>query len=200
MSGTTARPMFIVFEGLDGAGKTSLARRTAESIDAEFLTTPSLALRPYRDVVVASFGGCQEACQLFYLATVFAAAREVRAHLDAGRSVVLDRYLLSTQAYAAFRGSALELDHLASLLVPADLTVFVDAPLAVRVERLAQRGTTAADRETMSPDADARLHVEYSARMGLAITGQVLHLDSASASVDSLVPKVVEAITRRVSP
>lgn len=39
---------------------------------------------------------------------------------------------LSTQAYAAFRGSQLNLDDTSDLLEPADLTVFLDTPLEVR--------------------------------------------------------------------
>lgn len=94
------RPRFIVFEGLDGAGKSSCARRTAELLDAEYLTTPSHKLRKYRNEVVDSFGSCQEAIQFFYFATVLAASAEAKSCLDDGRSVVLDRYFLS---YASSR-------------------------------------------------------------------------------------------------
>lgn len=193
-------PVFIAFEGLDGSGKTTLARRTAEELGAAFMTTPSEDVRRYRDDLMTSLGGCQEAAQLFYLATVFAAAREIEAHLKGGRSVVLDRYFLSTQAYAAFRGSALDLDHLAALLVPADLTVFVDAPLAVRIERLSQRGASAADRETMVPAADARLRAEHVARFGLPVVGELAALDSSAQTIEELVARITAmaaAVPRR---
>ncbi len=103
-------PVFVVFEGLDGAGKTTVARRVAATMNAAYLTTPSAAVRVFRDDLIRDFGGSQEAAHLFYLATVFAASREVDALIVQGRSVVLDRYLLSTQAYAEFRGSALRLE------------------------------------------------------------------------------------------
>lgn len=194
MSAASRRPGFVAFEGLDGAGKTTLARMTAEALDAELMTTPSPDVRRYRDELIASFAGCQEAGQLFYLATVFAASAEIRARLAAGRSVVLDRYFLSTQAYAAFRGSTLAIDHLGELLVPADLTVFVHAPLDIRLARLAVRGATAADRETMAPAADARLRAEHEQRLDLPVVGRALRLDSSTTPPEALVATVLAAL------
>lgn len=190
MSSIDRAPVFIVFEGLDGAGKTTLAHRTAAALGVEVMTTPSPSVRRYRDELVAGFAGSQEAAQLFYLATVFAASREVRARLDAGQSVVLDRYFLSTQAYAAFRGSALGLDELSALLVPADLTVFVHASLAIRVGRIARRGASAADQETMTAAADQRLRAEHVARFALPVVGRVVHLDNSVEAVEVLVAKI----------
>ena len=70
------------------------------------------------------------------------------------------RHFLSTQAYAAFRGSKLRLDDLGALLQPADLTFFLHADLEVRRMRLTTRGPSAADRETLAIDADRRLRAE----------------------------------------
>jgi dTMP kinase len=196
MTRALERPVFVVFEGLDGSGKSTVARKVAEALSAEFLTTPSRSVRRYRDEIISGFGGSQEACQLFYLSTVFGAAHEVRALLDCGRSVVLDRYFLSTQAYAAFRGSVLRLDGLGDLLVPADLTVLMDAPVYVRVDRLAQRGESAADRETLAPAADSRLRAEHAARLTLPVLGRVLHLDCGVMGPDALVERVIGALTQ----
>lgn len=189
------RSRLVVFEGLDGAGKSTLAARTAAALGAPCMTTPSPRVRGFRDELLASYDGCQEAAQLFYLSTVFAASREIANVLAAGRSVVLDRYFLSTQAYAAFRGSTLAIDGLAAALVPADLTVFVEAPLDVRLARLARRGVTAADRETMAPAADARLRHEHERRFGLAVVGRLLRLDTSLEDVDTLVARVLAALT-----
>jgi dTMP kinase len=175
----STQPHFIVFEGLDGAGKTTAAKSAAEALGATYLTTPSTAVRAYRDELIASFGGNQEAAQHFYLATVFDASSKVRSLLRAGGSVVLDRYFLSTQAYAAFRGSELGLDENGRLLQPAHLTVFLDAPLEVRRARLAARGQSAADRETLSPEADARIRAEHMKRSQLGVVGRFLRVDGA---------------------
>lgn len=151
-------------------------------------------MRGFRDALIESFGGCQEAAHLFYLGTVFAASREIEALLARGQSVVLDRYFLSTQAYAAFRGSRVQLDETQGLLVPAHLTVLVEAPLSVRRARLIARGLSPADRETMEDEAEARLRAEHDRRLGLPVMGRVLRLDSAVATVDALVATVLDEV------
>ena len=189
-------PVFIVFEGLDGSGKSTCAKWVADELGAEFMTTPSLEMRAYREDIITSFAGCQEACQLFYLATVFAASARAGELLSGGRSVVLDRYFLSTQAYAAFRGSTLDLDTIARQLLPADITVFLDVPLSTRRARVSKRGATVADRETMSPEADAALLRTHAERFGLPVVGRLLRLDGDRLSPGEVVSRVLDAAGR----
>lgn len=192
---TSRRPVFIVFEGLDGSGKTTAARRTAEVLGAVFLTTPSAEVRPYRDRIVGSFAGCQEAAQLFYLATVFSASDEIDRLLASGKSVVLDRYFLSTQAYAEYRGSKLRLDALGDQLRQPDLTVFLHAPLEVRRARILDRGeATAADRETLAEAADEALRDLHVRRKGLAPVGRWIDIDSHATQVEDLTRAVERAL------
>ena len=184
---------FIVFEGLDGSGKSTCARLLAREMGAEFMTTPSPEVRAHRQDIITSFNRCQEACQLFYLSTVFAASARVGELLATDRSVVLDRYFLSTQAYAAFRGSNLDLDAIAQQLLPADITVFLDVPLSTRRARLLKRGATVADRETLSSKADAALRRTHAARFELPVVGRLLRLDGERPSPDDVVRRVLEA-------
>ena len=195
---TTLReaPNFIVFEGLDGSGKSTCARRTAEALDAELLTTPSEPIRQVRSQIISEFEESQEARQVFYISTVLAASERIRRLLDQGRSVVLDRYFLSTQAYASFRGTNLDLDFIGVTLVPADLTVFLHAPLDIRIQRIEQRGASAADRETMSPQADAMLRQEHLRRSKAGYIGEWLSLDSSEASPAELANEVIQTIRR----
>lgn len=187
-------PFFVVFEGLDGVGKSMSARATAEALQAVYMTTPSESVRQYRDSLIKSMGNCQEAHQLFYLATVFSASREVDALLRTGRSVVLDRYFLSTQAYAEFRGSALRVDELQQHLRPADVTVLLEAPLEVRRARISARGGSAADGETLRPDADTRLHATHAARAHLPVIGRLLRIDTSRSTPEDVVAQVLAAL------
>lgn len=185
------QPVFVVFEGLDGTGKSTCARLVANRLGAELLTTPPPEVRVYRDDLIQHFNGCQEAAQLFYLSTVFAASEQIRALLQQGRSVVLDRYFLSTQAYATFRGSKLRVDDVGKLLLPADLTVFLDAPLEIRRARLAARGVSAADRETLVAGADVRLRAEHHARSQLPVCGRFLGIDSGTVGPEPVADRVI---------
>jgi dTMP kinase len=188
-------PRFVVFEGLDGAGKTTVAELVAAALDAVYMTTPFPQVRVFRDELLAALGPCQEAAQLFYLATVFAASNAVDGHVAAGRSVVLDRYYLSTQAYAEFRGSVLQIDDVQRHLRPADLTVYLDAPLDVRRSRVALRGgASAADRETLTSTADARLRQAHTARSKLRVVGRLLTLDTGRMSPEQAANRVLEEV------
>lgn len=191
-----ARPFFVVLEGLDGVGKSTCAALLASNLGAELLTTPAPPIRQYRDDIIASFGSCQEAAQLFYLSTVFAAADRVRSLLSDGRSVVMDRYFLSTQAYAEFRGSKLSLDALHTHLVPADLTIYLDAPLDVRRQRLAARNCTHEDRQTLTAAADDRLSALHARRSGLDVVGRWLRIDTAQISPAVVAGQVVQALAQ----
>ncbi len=186
---TDGRPKFVVLEGLDGAGKTTAAKLFAKETGAVCMTTPSEALRAHRDVIVESLA-TQSSRQLFYLSTVEDASERIRLLLGQGRSVVLDRYYLSTQAYAAFRGSNLEVPLLEATLLIPDLTVFVEAPLEVRRARLLKRGFNPFDRETMSEKANARLIREYEARFGCRVTGRLLRIDTSTVEPCEIVQRI----------
>ncbi|GAB2876304.1 hypothetical protein GCM10027046_00070 [Uliginosibacterium flavum] len=152
------------------------------------MTTPCETLRKHREEIIASFKGSQEAVHLFYLATVKAASDEVRICLAEGKSVILDRYFLSTQAYAEFRGSQLNLDYaMETELIHADITIYLEAPLEVRRERTAARGCSTADNETLSPSADSMLRKAYGGRSSMPVVGKWLRLDTAQASIDEVV-------------
>jgi dTMP kinase len=190
------RPIIIAFEGLDGAGKSTIARRVATLSGARYMTTPSPAVREYRESLLAALGESQEARQLFYLATVFAASVEMSAAVADGQSLVIDRYWLSTQAYAEFRGSRLCIDAVSDLLVPADITIYVDAPLEVRRQRVMTRGASAADIETLTAAADERLRSLHFARRHDGVVGEFLVIDSHAHTIDECVGRVCAALHR----
>lgn len=102
-----------------------------------------------------------------YLASIASASREIHNLLLAGQSVVLDRYVLSTQVYAEFRGSTFGSDAaISKILTPANLTVYLDAPLSVRRERVHSRSSivSSADEETLSEQANFALREGYRRR------------------------------------
>lgn len=191
-------PVFLVFEGLDGVGKTSCAKITAELLDAHFMTTPTATIRKYRDQIIESFKGNQEAAQMFYLATVLAASDEAKSQMAKGRSVVLDRYFLSTQVYAEFRGSILNMDEsVGKILQPPDWTVFLEASLNVRKSRVLARGGATSDDETLTDHANDLLLNGYRRRMHLPIAAKYMRIDTSSSDVMEIAQKIVNKINSR---
>ena len=84
---------FIVFEGIDGAGKTTLAKRLARDIDAAYIKTPGEGFSSAREYV--DNGTPPDTKLLFYLASVHDASAKIERTLME-RSVVCDRYIWSS--------------------------------------------------------------------------------------------------------
>lgn len=149
-----SRGLFIAFEGIDGAGKSTQARRVAAAHGALFTVEPGgtdlgAELRLHLLDAESRLSAATEALLMLadrahHVATVIEPA------LAAGRPVVSDRFSASTIAYQGFgRGADLaQLAAATSLAIGAcrpDLTILVDVPVDVARARCA--GTDRFERE-----------------------------------------------------
>lgn len=143
---------FITLEGIEGCGKSTQARLLAETLGPDALLTREpggTALgRSIRELLLHRQGPMEPAAEvlLYFADRAQHVAEVIRPALAAGRSVVCDRYVDSTYAYQGFgRGLPLPLlRHAWRLatggLVP-DLTLFVDVPVQLGLQRIGQRGS-----------------------------------------------------------
>lgn len=159
-------PGFIVFEGLDGAGTTTQARRLVawmreNGIPAEFTCEPTdlPTGRLIRDLL-ADAGPVEP----WTLALLFAADRHehlvrpesgIRDRLAAGVSVVSDRYLFSSLAYQGAYADSAAVEHLNVDFPLPEVLVFVDTPRDEADRRM--RSRSARDR---LEQAEVQLRVE----------------------------------------
>ena len=185
-------PFFIALEGLDGSGKSTLAPPLARRLDAMVLATPPAELRITRLAVDAAYAECPVAAQLFYASTVAWVSELAGAALRAGRSVVVDRYWLSTVVYSALRPGALDLAVLEPGLRPTDATVLLTLEEPKRQRRLAGRGMTAADRRCL--DASRRLTDAYELAVARPFAGHIVRVDTGIASPEAATDAVVAAL------
>jgi dTMP kinase len=141
-----SKGLFVVFEGIDGCGKSTQARRVAQSRDALFVFEPGdtpvgVDLRHWILDATTPMTPATEALLLL-------ADRSHHVHsviepaLASGRSVVADRFSPSTLAYQGYgRGVDLaELRAATDLAIGdcrADLTVLIDLAPSVANERRA---------------------------------------------------------------
>ena len=144
--------MFVVLEALDCVGKTTLAKNLAEHFNGELRNTPGDTLRQLSPEILESLGGNQIANCLFYASSVFAEGERARELADGGNLVFMDRYWLSTIAYARARGVSVDLSLLEAIVPKPDLTVLLILDEDERQRRLKSGDATDADRETLDKD------------------------------------------------
>jgi len=184
--------MFIVIEGLDGVGKSTITKALATAMNAVVLTTPGDKFKGIRDELEVIYHDNHQARQLFYMSTVVSISEQVRDLTSNGKTVIVDRYWLSTQVYHHWKSDNqhFELaDVEKSLLVP-DVTLYLELPLWQRQKRLADRkGNTVEDNLTLSETVDTELSNLYTQYSNTSITGRWLRVD-VDMAVDDIVKNI----------
>jgi dTMP kinase len=164
---------FITFEGGEGAGKSTQIARLAERLRREgedVVTTRepggSEGAEALRHILLS--GAARSAGDPALEPVLFAAARAdhvetlIRPALDAGRTVVCDRFHDSTRVYQGLAGVDSDLIELlervaVGSIVP-DLTIVLDVPVEIGIARARERrGEEEADRfEAEGPEVHRR--------------------------------------------
>lgn len=168
-----ARGLVIVFEGAEGAGKTTQIRILAERLATAGIPciavrepggTPvgdsirELLLHPEQEITTAT-----EAL-LFMASRAELIAREIVPSVESGKVVLVDRFFLSTYAYQIVGRGLPEpevraANRLATAGLIPDLTLLLDVPAAHGLERADARG----QRDRMERSSD-----DFHARVGRA--------------------------------
>ena len=154
--------MFIVLEGLDGAGKSTQIRMLRQlfadrGVESEYVHFPRFDSPVYGQLIArflrGEFGGVQEV-DPYLVALIFAgdradAAPQIRQWLAEGKAVVLDRYVYSDVGFQCAKLPAgAERDRLADWIVNLefghnalprpDLSLFLDVPFAFTERKLSE--------------------------------------------------------------
>jgi dTMP kinase len=201
---TAAGGAFIVLEGPEGAGKSTLVRALGGRLLAEGSQVLSVrepggtpVAEAARKVALRSRHEMSDAAELFLILAARAdlVDRVIRPALEAGQVVLADRFDLSTRAYqVAGRGlPAAEVDAALRLatggLVP-DLTLVLDVPVDLGRERQ-RRARKVKDRFEREDDAfHERVRAAYAAASGPG----VVHIDATPSK-----PMVLEAAWRELA-
>jgi dTMP kinase len=120
---------FISFEGVDGSGKTTLSKLTAERLGCKCLKSPPDILAKSRYIL----NGAGESVTVHYYLTGNCMVSYMAEEMLKVNSVVTDRYFTSTQAYHYGQITVLP-PH-----IEPDLIVLVEAEWDTIESRLAQR-------------------------------------------------------------
>ena len=199
---------FIVIEGFDGVGKSTLARRLADRLRNEGHEvlevrepggTPvaeaarAVVLDPRLDAAIEA--------ELFLILAARAdlVKRVIAPALQDGVVVISDRFDLSTEAYQVAgrqlpRDAVMSANALATGGLTPDLTLVLDTPVDVAVARRASKGD--------APDRIERLNEEVQSRIAAAFREAsgpgVIHID-ATRSVDEVETAAWDVVQTTVS-
>ena len=169
--------MLIVLEGLDGAGKSTQVRMFREylesiSPDVKYIHFPRYDAPVYGELIskfLRGDFGANDAVHPQLVALLFAedrrtAAPEIRATVEAGGTVLLDRYVYSNIAYQCaklpddreaeeLRSWILDTEYGSFGLPRPDLNIFLDVPISF-VRRSLEKQRNGADREYLHGSRD----------------------------------------------
>jgi len=136
---------FIVFEGVDGAGKSTISKRVADSLGASHLESPINEFKKIREFVEDNL--CEKAKLFFYLASNFELSGYVRANRSL-KPIVCARYFHSTMIGHASRQYLNVEDFYKTLPVSSnefeapDLTIFLFVNEDTQRARINARGAS----------------------------------------------------------
>jgi len=201
------RGRFIAFEGGEGTGKSTQARRLAESlaargIDAVLTREPggTVGAEAIRSLLLSPPGEGWDApaeALLFAAARADHVARLIRPALAAGQWVVCDRFVDSSRAYQGGAGgigdeAVQQLHAIGSGGLRPDLTLLIEVPAEVAAERIARRDGSRTD-AIGGRDADYHARVADAFR---AIAGQARSVRAidGNAPADEVHDRVLRAI------
>lgn len=167
--------MFIVVEGLDGAGKSTQVARLTEWIESkgkrvEYLHFPRFSAPVYGELIArflrGELGKIDEV-NPYLVALIYAGDRAEAASMihrwqDEGTVVLVDRYVLSNIAYqcaklgegkAELKEWILDLEYAKNDIPKPDITIFLDVPFKFTAEKLTSQ-RSGEDREYLKGKED----------------------------------------------
>lgn len=200
------RAPFIVIEGLDGSGKTTLTARLTDKLRSEFkvicTAEPSAQTHPGRMVRQVLQG--QITVSQTSLTHLFLADRAdhlqnvVVPFLETGTAVICDRYIMSTLAYQATPDTfneVLALNAASNFLQP-DFTFYLSASVDLCLSRLRERGKS----ELFENRAKLE-QAEEMYKMSIARLWNAFNITSLDASLPTseLVLQILTVIARNMA-
>jgi thymidylate kinase len=176
--------VIIAIEGLDGAGKTSVAHRVADALAARYVAVPPEDLKLSNERFLSRHDSVSR--YLYYLAAV----AEVQSLSFEGGLIVADRFVASAHALHVHVVGDVA-DHLRRLPIsPPEMTVYLDVNEESRRERLRRRGRSL-DAFERRLEVDGRLRGLVANAMRTLVPTQVI--DTSVMPVEEVTLWVVRA-------
>ncbi|MDY0296972.1 MAG: dTMP kinase [Acidobacteriota bacterium] len=198
----TGQAKLIVFEGIDGSGKTTISRRLATELGK---TIPIVWLREPGD---SRWG--KEIRRLAHQHSEVSPRRQLELFmkdrrenvrlrilpaLQSGHSVILDRYFYSTACYQGARGLEMEkiLEENRRFAPEADLVILVDLDVDTALERIQ------AGRPESAPLFETRDFLQKVRSNYLSLKGNHIHVVDGGRDAESVYREVEVLVARELA-
>jgi thymidylate kinase len=165
--------MFIVFEGIDGSGKSSVCKRLAKELENVVITAEPTDSKI--GMLIRTMDVSRETEALLFVADRADHTVQIKKWVDDGKIVICDRYYASTLAYqsAPLNGPALPMGWLEALnekvIIEPDMTFLFDVKPEVGLTRVSSRGqTTKFEKQTYLENV-RKNYLEIAKRKGFTI-------------------------------
>ncbi len=193
--------LFVVIEGIDGCGKTTISKRIVEKLDNmgyktiytfEPYTSPfSEALKRY----IEEYGEAEVEIEILSMALdrFFHVRRVIEPFLNQGYIVICDRYVYSSIAYqGAKNGDIKWIKTVNRYAIKPDIAIYLRVPLEVALERLKYKQSSWSYFEKLD-----RLRRALEIYEELVLRGELIAVD-AVADIDSVAMKCFKLIIDRI--
>ncbi len=177
---------FIVLEGIDGSGKSTVSRLLAKSLGAKLVSTPPKGFGSARRAV-DSHAQLQSRF-FFYLSSVLFASETIEELLKTNH-VVCDRYIFSTLGYHQSLGLKIDFDLSSIKFTQPDFTFFLRIEDEVERQRRLRERMRFTKTDALIDDEKVRKKLvrEYS-------RFPMIHIDTSNTSAQEVVMKIREHI------
>lgn len=203
--------MFIVFEGIDGAGTTTQCGLLSEwfqnrNLPFHWTWEPSHGKigRVIREYLSGAVDIPDVDRHFHALALLFAAdrldhlAREVEPHLKSGAQVISDRYLLSSLVYQSLHCRPEWIQAINSEAIAPHITFLIDLPVDMAMERLARRSLFAKTEIYETEDQLTRLRDLYLKTAGELYSDQEIIIIDGQAEPAEVNARVISQLEPRL--
>lgn len=133
------KPLFIVFEGPDGVGKTTLIEEVVKRLRAKLFKSPPDPFKSMRATVDTQWEDPSARCSWYFGANIYLAYL-IRLAIEAGQTVVCDRYYPSTVAFHKAQGVATDvlLGDLPKDILAPDIAFLITCDRETQVRRMTE--------------------------------------------------------------
>ena len=195
--------MFIVFEGIDGVGKTSLAQKLSHQLNYKFIETPLSELmfnnpQIYAKVVdyIHSYLPGFLRAWFYSFSNLYLSEKYCQEHSTNQRNLITNRYVVSNFAYNSDNYTGNFFANLFQFLAKPDLTIYLTADLETIKQRISNRNKDDKDLLQVEYNKNVReplmlnfLKQNYNAK-------QVVIINTTNLNLDEVYKKIMDRIQK----